>query len=123
MSRISQWRRPIRIVVAITLALAFACSTTILAFASMTLLQLSSAPFTTSTSQHRTEVEPDTFAAGSTLVSVFQVGRIFGGGAADIGFATSSNGGNSFKNGFLPGTTAAATPPGIYAAVSDASVA
>jgi BNR repeat protein len=123
MSRISQWRRPIRIVVAITLALAFACSTTVLAFASVTLLQLSSDPFTNSTSQHRTEVEPDTFAAGSTLVSVFQVGRIFGGGAADIGFATSSNGGNSFKNGFLPGTTTAATPPGIYAAVSDASVA
>jgi hypothetical protein len=51
------------------------------------------------------------------------VGRIFGGGAADIGFATSNNGGSNFKNGFLPGTTTAATPPGTYAAVSDASVA
>ena len=123
MSRISQWRRPIGILVAIILALALALSTTILAFASVTLIQLSSDPFTNSASQHRTEVEPDTFAAGSSLVSVFQVGRIFGGGAADIGFATSTNGGKSFTSGFLPGTTTAATLPGIYAAVSDASVA
>jgi BNR repeat-like domain len=123
MPRFSQWRRPIRILVAITLALALALATTVFAFASVTLIQLSTDPFTNSASQHQTEVEPDTFAAGSTLVSVFQVGRIFGGGAADIGFATSSNGGKSFTNGFLPGTTTAATPPGIYAAVSDASVA
>ena len=114
MSLFSHFRGPIRALVAITLALVFALSSTILAFASVTLLQLSSDPFTNSTSQHKTEVEPDTFAAGSTLVSVFQVGRIFGGGAADIGFATSSNKGKSFTNGFLPGTTAAATPPGIY---------
>ena len=123
MSRISQWRRPIGILVAIILAFALALSTTILAFASVTLLQLSSDPFTNIASQHRTEVEPDTFAAGSSLVSVFQVGRIFGGGAADIGFATSTDGGKSFTSGFLPDTTTAATPPGIYAAVSDASVA
>ncbi len=123
MSLFSHFRGPIRALVVITLALVFALSSTILAFASVTLLQLSSDPFTNSTSQHKTEVEPDTFAAGSTLVSVFQVGRIFGGGAADIGFATSTNGGKSFTSGFLPGTTTAATPPGIYAAVSDASVA
>jgi len=110
MSRISQWRRPIGILVAIILALALALSTTILAFASVTLLQLSSDPFTNIASQHRTEVEPDTFAAGSSLVSVFQVGRIFGGGAADIGFATSTDGGKSFTSGFLPDTTTAATP-------------
>jgi hypothetical protein len=123
MSLISKFRGPIRALVALSLALLLAFSSTILAFASVTLLQLSSDPFTNSASQHQTEVEPDTFAAGSTLVSVFQVGRIFGGGAADIGFATSSNGGKSFTNGFLPSTTTAATPPGIYAAVSDASVA
>ncbi len=123
MSLFSHFRGPIRALVAITLALVFALSSTILAFASVTLLQLSSDTFTNSTSQHKTEVEPDTFAAGSTLVSAFQVGRIFGGGAADIGFATSTNGGERFTSGFLPGTTTAATPPGIYAAVSDASVA
>lgn len=93
------------------------------ALASTRLVQLSSDPFTNATSQHRTEVEPDTFASGSTLVSAFQVGRFFGGGASDIGFATSTNGGTSFTSGFLPGTTLFSTPAGIYGAVSDASVA
>ena len=93
------------------------------ALASTKLLQLSSDPFSNATSQHRTEVEPDTFASGRTLVSVFQVGRFFGGGASDIGFATSTDGGTSFTSGFLPGTTPFSTPGGIYGAVSDASVA
>src|SRR5713226_4770907 len=105
MSVISQFRGPIRALIAITLALVFALSSTILAFASGTLLPLSSDPFTNSTSQHATEVEPDTLASGSTFVSAFQVGRFFNGGASDIGFATSTNGGTGFKNGFLPGTT------------------
>src|SRR5260221_8428624 len=123
MSLISQFRGPIRVLVAMTLALLFALSSTILAFANVTLLQLSNAPFTNSTSQHRTEVEPDTFAFGSTIVSTFQVGRFFNGGASDIGFATSTNGGKSFTSGFLPGTTSFATPAGVYARVIDASVA
>jgi hypothetical protein len=122
-SLISRFRWPMRGLMAMTLTLVFALSSTLSAFASVALLQLSSDPFTNSASQHATEVEPDTFASGGTLVSAFQVGRIFGGGAADIGFATSSNGGSSFKNGFLPDTTTAVTPPGIYSAVSDASVA
>lgn len=121
MSLISQFKWLTR--AAVTLALLFALATTISAFASVTLLQLSSDPFTNSASQHATEVEPDTFAAGNTIVSAFQVGRIFGGGAADIGFATSNTGGSSFKNGFLSGTSASATPPGIYSATRDASVA
>ena len=123
MSLISHFRGPIRVLVAMTIALLFALSSTILAFAQVTLLQLSSDPFTNSTSQHRTEVEPDTFAFGSTIVSTFQVGRFFSGGASDIGFATSTNGGHSFTSGFLPGTTSFATPAGVYARVSDASVA
>ena len=49
--------------------------------------------FTNATSQHRTEVEPDTFAGDSRIVSAFQVGRFFDGGATDIGFATSPDGG------------------------------
>jgi hypothetical protein len=36
------------------------------------LVQLSTDPFTNSTSQHKTEVEPDTFASGSTISSGFQ---------------------------------------------------
>ncbi len=124
MSRISGLRWPIRALVAITLALVFAFSSTILAFASVSLLQLSSDPFTNSTSQHKTEVEPDTFAFGSTIVSTFQVGRFFNGGASDIGFATSTNGGKSFTNGFLPSATVNSTPPNpTYARASDPSVA
>jgi hypothetical protein len=94
-----------------------------------TLLQLSSDPFTNSPTsatlydQHKTEVEPDTLASGSRFSSAFQVGRVFDGGASDIGFATSTNGGASFTNGLLPGTTSFSTPTGIYARVSDASVA
>jgi hypothetical protein len=51
------------------------------------------------------------------------VGRFFNGGASDIGFATSTNGGKTFTGGFLPGTTPFSTPKGIYERVSDASVA
>src|SRR5581483_5683887 len=43
------------------------------AAANVPLTQISADPFANSTSQHATEVEPDTFAHGSTLVSAFQV--------------------------------------------------
>jgi BNR repeat-like domain len=89
-----------------------------------TLLQISQDPYSAPVpGQHRTEVEPDTFSSGSTIVSAFQVGRVFNGGAANIGFATSTNGGTSWTAGFLPGTTVSATPSGPYAAASDPSVA
>jgi hypothetical protein len=122
-SLISRFRWPMRGLMAMTLALVFVLSSTISAFASVTLLQLSTDPYTNTTSQHATEVEPDTLSSGSTIVSAFQVGRFFNGGASNIGFATSTDGGSSFTNGFLPGTTTILTPPGIYARVSDASVA
>lgn len=88
--------------------------------------QISSDPYTPAsapTGQHATEVEPDTFAFGSTEVSAFQVGRVFNGGATDIGFATSSNGGVSWTHGFLPGTSREAMQPGPFFSVSDPSVA
>ena len=75
------------------------------ASANVALKQLSTDPFTNSTSQHRTEVEPDTYAFGSTIVSAFQVGRFFDGGASDIGFATSNDGGATWQNGLLPALT------------------
>jgi len=86
------------------------------------LIRLSSDMFTNSISQHATEVEPDTFAFGPTFVSAFQVGRIFSGGAADIGFATSINGGGSWTNGFLSGLTIFQGGTS-FNAVSDPSVA
>src|ERR1039457_1332907 len=64
--------------------------------AAATLLKVSSDPFTNSASQHRTEVEPDTFSYGNTIVCAFQTGRIVPGGSADIGFATSTDGGTTW---------------------------
>ena len=80
-------------------------------------------PFTNATSQHRTEVEPDTFSFGATWVSAFQVGRIFNGGASDIGWATSIDAGEHFVHGFLAGVTKNTQPAGAYDRASDASVA
>src|SRR5438067_2860000 len=122
-SLISRFRWPMRGLVAMTLALVFALSSTILAFAQVSLLQLSTDPYTNTTSQHKTEVEPDTLSSGSTIVSAFQVGRFFNGGASNIGFATSTNGGKSWTSGFLPSSTVFATPAGIYGRASDPSVA
>src|SRR5438132_11145501 len=42
-----------------------------------TLIQLSTDPYTNTTSQHRTQVEPDTFALGSTIASAVPVGLLF----------------------------------------------
>src|ERR1041385_6544514 len=72
--------------------------------------KLSTDTFTNTTSQHATEVEPDTFAFGSTIVSAFQVGRFTDGGGSNAGWATSTNNGSTWTNGFLPGTTPFSTP-------------
>src|SRR2546421_12985058 len=89
------------------------------------LTRISTDPYTNPTSNHKTQVEPDTFAFGNTIVSTFQSGRFFDGGASNIGFATSTDGGQTWTHGFLPGTTIFATPPGParYHRVSDPSVA
>jgi BNR repeat-like domain len=85
------------------------------------LTQVSSDPFTNPTSQHRTQVEPDSFSYGQRVVSAFQSGRFFAGGASDIGWATSTGQGGAWRQGFLPGTTTFVGGP--YDAVSDPSVA
>ena len=84
-------------------------------------VRLSTDTFTNPESQHATEVEPGAFAFGPTIVTAFQVGRIFGGGAADIGFATSTNSGASWTHGLLPGTTV--FQGGTFSAISDPAVA
>jgi len=84
------------------------------------LTQLSTDPYTNTTSFHRTQVEPDSFSLGSTLVAAFQSGRFSDGGASNIGWATSTNDGASWANGFLPGTTV--FDGGSYSRVSDPSV-
>lgn len=89
--------------------------------ATVPLVKLSTDMFTNSTSQHATEVEPDSFAFGSTIISAFQVGRVFGGGASDIGYVISTDAGATWKNGFLPGITTF-QGGGANSAVSDAAV-
>jgi len=90
--------------------------------AAVPLVKLSSDMFTNASSQHATEVEPGSFAVGSTIISSFQVGRIFGGGAADIGFAISNDGGSTWQNGLLPGLTTF-QGGGTNSAATDTSVA
>lgn len=83
---------------------------------------VSSDPYSITPGQHATEVEPHMLANGSTLVAAFQTGRISPGGATDIGWATSTDGGTTWTHGFLPGlTTGEGTGP--YPAASDPAVA
>ncbi len=62
--------------------------------------QLSRDPFT-GVGQHETQVEPDSASFGSTIVAVFQSGRIFSGGAEGTGWATSVDAGRTWRRGFL----------------------
>jgi hypothetical protein len=57
--------------------------------------------------QYRTIVEPSAAGDGSTVVAVFQSGRIFDGGAAAIGWATSADRGLTWARGLLPDSGAA----------------
>jgi hypothetical protein len=83
---------------------------------------ISADPFTNTTSQHATELEPDTFSDHGTTVSAFQVGRFFNGGASDIGWTRTV--GATTTGGFLPGMTQQSTPANdAFERVSDASVA
>jgi hypothetical protein len=98
------------------------------ASANVPITRISADPFANTTSQHATEVEPDTFANGSTVVSAFQVARFFNGGGTDIGTARSTDGGATWGTpSFLPGLTATSGIGGAsgapYERVSDASVA
>lgn len=123
----SPWRRattvPWRLAAALASAAIAVFALAAPAAAAATPTQISADPYTAGPGAHQTEVEPDTFAFGSTVVSAFQVARVFNGGANDIGFATSTNGGKTWTTGFLPATTPNSTPAGPFFSVSDASVA
>jgi hypothetical protein len=73
--------------------------------------------------QHSTEVEPDSFAFGRTIVAVFQVGRFQSGGATAIGFATSADAGRTWHSGLLPAVTQLSPSPGDDPRASDPTVA
>jgi hypothetical protein len=85
--------------------------------------EISQDPYGNAASQHASEVEPDTASWGSTVVAVFQVGRIRDGGAANIGWATSRNGGRTWAHGFLPGLTPSSRPAGPWPRGTDPAVA
>lgn len=91
------------------------------AFAAIPLKRISRDVYTNPSSQHRTQVEPDSFSFGNTIVTVFQAGRFYDGGASNIGWSTSTDGGATWTNGFLPNTTTFAG--GSYERISDPSVA
>jgi hypothetical protein len=121
-----RWRSRAILALSITILFTLVAFPALVAYAA-TALQISSDPFTqatcaaSATTNHHTEVEPDTFSNGSTIVAAFQVGRVFDGGSCDIGFATSINNGGAWTNGLLPGTTT--FEGGTYDRISDPSVA
>jgi hypothetical protein len=79
--------------------------------------------YTNTSSFHQTEVEGDSYAFGDTVMGVFQVGRFSDGGASNVGWAVSTDGGSSWKRGYLPATTVFATPPGPWSRATDPAVA
>jgi hypothetical protein len=80
-------------------------------------------PYTNPGTYHRTQVEPDAAAFGSTVVSVFQSGRSFRCGASNIGWSVSRDAGTTWTDGFLPRTTPHATPQGEWKRVTDPAIA
>jgi hypothetical protein len=112
-----------RLTLALALAATAALSLALSASANVAVTIIATDPFTNSTSQHATIVEPDTYSSGSTIVAAAQWGRFFDGGASDIGVSVSTNNGTSWTAQQLPGLTVNSTPPGPWARVSDPSVA
>jgi hypothetical protein len=108
---------------AVALAAVAAAGAAAPAGANIGVTPVSSDPFTNTSSQHATELEPDTFSHHGTTISTFQVGRFFNGGASDIGWARSADGVN-WTDGFLPSTTQHSTPPdNRFERVSDPTAA
>ena len=96
------------------------------AAANPSIVQISADPFTNPFAAHMTEVESDNNAFGQTMVGVFQVGRYqdSGAGSTDIGWSTSTDGGNTWSYGFLPGITSPdASLHTPYIRVTDPAVA
>ena len=112
-----------RSVIAIAISLALAFAIPISALANVPVTQISEDIYTNATSQHKTQVEPDTFAFGSTIVAVQQAGRFFDGGASNIAWSTSTDDGANWTNGNLPGITKHDDSANPYDRVSDPVVA
>ena len=125
----SRFRVQIGLVLVLILALVLGLFARVYSFAanshthkSMASTQLSTDIYKNKGAEHQTEVEPDIFAFGSTIVSTFQVGRFTHGGSDNIGWATSSDNGITWTNGFLPGITRIVDPSNPYDNVTDPAV-
>ncbi|HXF98768.1 MAG TPA: hypothetical protein VNJ46_09185 [Gaiellaceae bacterium] len=80
-------------------------------------------PYGDAEAQHETHAEPDTLTVGRTTVAAYQVGRQYAGGATNLGFSVSTDGGRTWRSGLLPGLTRASVPPGPHERASDPVVA
>ena len=110
---------PRAVLAGITVALVTAATAT---GGSVVATPISSDPYTNQSSQHRTQVEPDSFGFGNTVVATFQTGRFnAGGGSSNIGWATTTNAGRTWTTGMLPGTTIYQGGP--WSRISDPAVA
>src|SRR2546422_10428360 len=69
------------------------------ALGNVSLVKVSSDPYTNTSSFHKTQVEPDTYSFGNTIVATFQSGRFTNGGASNVGWSTSTDGGSTWKKG------------------------
>src|SRR5258708_13390467 len=86
-----RWRMSIPlalILLALIASLVFALSSRGFTHAVGSLIQISSDPFTNTTSNHKTEVEPDTFAFGNTIFSAFHQRPFSAAVVPDIAFPT-----------------------------------
>ncbi|MFN8078089.1 MAG: sialidase family protein [Kineosporiaceae bacterium] len=92
--------------------------------ASSAVISISSDQYTNTDSQHATQVEPDSFAWGNTVVTAVQTGRFFNGGASNINVSTSTDGGATWTSQGLPNlTNNAPVGGGSFDRVSDPVVA
>ena len=92
----------------VALCLAVCIAVTRPAHGQFTLEKISVDTLHNSDSVHRTEVEPDFFAWGNTIVGTFHVARVpgsIGWGSGDIGWSTSTDGGKTWTYGILPRLT------------------
>jgi hypothetical protein len=88
------------------------------------IVQISQDVFTNKGSQHQSEVEPGSFAFGNTVVVAYQAGRFnLNGGASDVSWATSVNGGKTWSYGNLPGITKYTHSTDPFNRASDPTVA
>ena len=89
--KVAQTPRKRRFLLALGLAAAAALTLSLVASANVAVTIIMTDPFTNSTSQHATKVEPDTYSSGSTIVATAQEGRFTDGGSSDLGIACSTN--------------------------------